>query len=75
MILQVYLGFFHEKKIDTFSKFKKFRDITEGKVERRFASYEQTTEESMHHMSSPSIFKTIGYTINLLVLVNNNRMA
>ena len=32
--------FFHEKKIDTFSKFQKFRDITEREVERRFTFYE-----------------------------------
>lgn len=63
------------KKFNTFSKFKKFRDITEGEAERMFAFYKHTTKESIHYMSSPSILKTIRYTINLLVLVHNNRRA
>lgn len=68
----VYVLFMKEKS-NTFSKFKEIIDIAKEKLDRKFGTYKQTTEESIHHKSSPSIFKSIRYTISSVILIQHNR--
>lgn len=61
-----------KEKIDIILKFKEFKDIGEGEVEKKVCCLRTDNEKSLHHMSSPSIFETIRHTISSLMPMHHN---